>query len=144
MKVWYTLRYQFRNPLIILIHIATWIFFVFLFHIETGRGINYAFQSVLDEIAVLAVLGFITSYRETRGKLTGIAITQQNWVNWINNQEQHSSTNLNLDLHKLSENSRLSSFLSTVKNTVFEMFVILYYMSFILYVGILCLFWEHC
>ncbi|MDE0482490.1 MAG: hypothetical protein OXI67_07945 [Candidatus Poribacteria bacterium] len=122
MKVWYTLKFQFRNPLVIPIHITTWILSFFLFDVVTGSKINNAFQSILDEILVFVVLGFISSYRETRGKLTGIATTQQNWRNWSDNQEQHLSNSRNIEIPILSEYPRLTSFLTTVKNTVVEMF----------------------
>ena len=122
MKVWHTLRYQFRNPLVIFIHIASWVLLLFVLEVVIDRKLNNILQFLKNGLSFLTVLGFITSYRETRGKLIGIATTQQNWINWYHNQEQQMSDDQNIDTPPLSENLGSDSVFIRSKNTVLEMF----------------------
>ena len=123
MKVWHTLRYQFRSPVILLIHFASWVLFFFLFD---GRPIHSniyeILQTFIDKLHVLLILSFITSYRLARGKLNGIADTQQQWMNWYHNQDQEIPHYHNHPPQSFSEYLKLSSVLITVRNIVFEMF----------------------
>ena len=122
MKVWHTLRYQFRSPLILLIHLALWVLFFFLFDGPIHSNIYGILQTFIDKLHVILILSFITSYRLARGKLNGIADTQQQWMNWYHNQDQEIPHYHNHLPQSLSEYLKLSSVLITVKNIVFEMF----------------------
>ena len=122
MKILHTLKHQFRTPLVILIHIASWIMFYILFEATVYKSVYKILDSLKDEIAVLLVLGFITSYRDTRGRLNGIANTQQEWMNWYHNQEDDIPNYHNILTQSLPEKFRLSSVLISVKNIFLELF----------------------
>lgn len=122
MKVWHTVRYQFRSPLILLIHLAFWVLFFFLFDGPIHSDIYGILQTFIDKLHVILILSFITSYRLARGKLNGIADNQQQWMNWYHNQDQEIPHYLNHLPQSLSEYLKLSSVLITVKKIVFEMF----------------------
>ncbi len=122
MKVWHTLRYQFRSPVILLIHFASWVLFFFLFDGPRHSNIYEILQTLIDTLHVILILSFISSYRLARGKLNGIANTQQEWMNWYRNQEEDIPNYNNILTQSLSEKFRLSSVLISVKNIILEIF----------------------
>ncbi len=118
MKVWHTLRYQFRRPLVFLIHFAWWGLFFFLIEGTTYNNIYNYLETLINELHVILILCFISSYRLTRGKLNGIANTQQEWMKWCDNQEQEIPKHHKYLPQSLSECLKLSFVLTTLKNIV--------------------------
>ena len=118
MKVWYTMRSQFRSPLVLLIHFALWGLLFFLLDGATYKNIYETLQSLINELHVILLLCFITSYRFARGKLNGIANTQQAWIKWYDNQEQEIPKHHKYLPQSLSEYLNLSFVLTTLKNIV--------------------------
>ena len=88
MKIWHTLRYLYRSPLVLLIQFAIWGSIFYVLEGATYRNIYETLHSLISELDVILILCFISSYRLTRGKLNGIANTQQEWMKWHDNQEQ--------------------------------------------------------
>lgn len=117
MKVWHTLTYQFRRPLVFLIHFALWGLLFFLIE-GTTYNIYKTLQSLINELHVILILCFISSYRLTRGKLNGIANKQQEWMKWYDDQEQEIPTHHKYLPQSLSECLKLSFVLTTLKNIV--------------------------
>lgn len=122
MKVLQTLKFQFRTPLVFLIHLLLWTLFFFVIETIIYRSINSLLESLLDVFPILIALGFITSYREARGRLNGIAKTQQAWMKWFNNQELRLPINENKVSTSLSKKLKLRSILVAVKGVLAEMF----------------------
>lgn len=114
MKVWHTFRSLFRSPFVFLIHFALWGLF---FYLIEGATYN-TLQSLINEIHVILILCFISSYRWTRGKLNGIAGTQQEWLKWSDNQEQKRPNYHKQLPQSLSEYLKFSVVLTTLKNIV--------------------------
>ena len=118
MKVWHTLRYQFRRPLVLLIHFALWGLFFFLIEGTTYNNIYNYLETLINELHLILILCFISSYRLTRGKLNGIANKQQEWMKWYDNQEQEIPKHHKYLPQSLSECLKLSFVLTTLKNIV--------------------------
>ena len=122
MKVLQTLKLQFRTPFVFIIHLLLWTLFFFVIETISYRSIYRLFESLIDVLPILIVLGFITSYREARGRLNGIAKTQQRWMNWYHNQELYLPIVQNKVSISLSEKFKLRSILVTVKDILKKMF----------------------
>ena len=121
MKVWHTFKSQIRSPFVFLIHLTAWVLFFIQFEYITDNSVDKILQTLIDEFHVILILSIITSYRFARGKLNGIANTQQEWMNWYNNQEQVIPKH-NLLPQSLPEYFNVSLILNSVKDFIITMF----------------------
>ena len=118
MKVWNTLRYLIRNPLVLLLHFTIWALFLFLFGWILSNNIIGTLQTLMERIPAILLLCFITSYRFSRGKLNGISNTQQQWMNWSDYPEKEIPDDPNHFPQTLPQLSKIKYILNTLKNIV--------------------------
>ncbi len=121
MKIRNTLVYMFRNPMPILVHFMSWILFAVLLTVLLSMSFKSIFWAFSDGLVLIVILTIITSYREARGNLNGIARTQQVWMNWYNDQQHHIATDQSPDEPPPSKNIRLDSVFGTVKSSLLFM-----------------------
>ncbi|MCE2399387.1 hypothetical protein J4G08_00710 [Candidatus Poribacteria bacterium] len=120
MKVRDTMVYMFRHPMIPIGHLLCWCLFFVLLIVLIERSPDF-FSSLKDALPIIAVLGFITSYREVRGKLKGIAKRQHVWMNWYNRQFATEMSERSLEALPLSDIPQIDSYFQKVKYLLVSM-----------------------
>jgi len=83
-------EYQLRNPFEVILHIISWFFAFYFFEVILARCFDNLLYYLKDEFHLYLILGFISSYQMTKGKLEGIANTHKKWKNWIQTQENQT------------------------------------------------------
>ena len=95
-----TLLFLIRNPKLPLTHFLCWMITYFLLIlisilpdlaniVRTAENFVSNFLSTISFLAIVAaILGFISSYQETRGTVKGVAKAQQAWAEWYHQQQE--------------------------------------------------------
>lgn len=119
-----TILYRLRSPIRLFVHFGYWILLLVFVTIimKTNNGIVAAIQNIMSFlpqfIVPAALLALVSSYRETRGFLKGVAVQRRIWTEWSDRQRTAKTDAGNFEEPPFSEKVRMESYFKTAIETV--------------------------
>ena len=119
-----TILYRMRSPIRLFVHFGYWItFFIFVtITMKTNNGIVGAMQNIMSFLSQFiisaAILALVSSYRETRGFLKGVAVQRRSWTEWYDRQKAAKTDAGTFEEPPFSEKVRIESYFKTAIETV--------------------------
>ncbi len=112
-----------RNPLLLVLHFTAWVFalamFLFIFSLNEGivNASGNFVRSILQNTEQAILCAFISSFREARGYVKGIAIERQVWTKWYDRQIDNIEKGETISNPPPSEKVRWDSYIMKIQNT---------------------------
>lgn len=115
--------YLLRNPLLLGLHFVTWVYalamFIFLFSLGEGivEASNNFVKSIVQDGKHAIFFALISSLREARGYLKGIATERQVWMKWYDRQLDNINSGESIGNPPASVKVRQDSYFMKVQKT---------------------------